>query len=108
MKKLRTTCCLSAALLFSSCYVTKTYDIKDNYNQTIPLDGPALYMQQKIQSLITVIGQQDNPRLNAYVLNGHLFTLKMKRKNAKKVEQLVTQTLCVPGKTCSVVSSVNN
>ena len=99
---------LTALASMSSCYITKTYQLDVNYTQTVPLDGETIYMQQKIENFLCIINQCDNSPLHHYVLDGRYFTLKMRKKDEKKIDQLILHTLCRISDGCIIVSREAN
>ena len=108
MNKIAVVICIIGFWLLSSCaYVTRTYDLKVVYTQTLPLDGQTQYMQQKIRSMMTLSGQGRNRHLNDFVLNGRLFTVKMRRNNIGQIDRLIQYTLYRPGDSLTIVSTIS-
>lgn len=81
-------------IYLSSCTVIRTYDMKDKYSEVNPPSIDRVYMEQKIQALLCILNQCNNNRLKYYILNGQYFTIKIRKRDKKRIDRLVQATLC--------------
>lgn len=80
-------------LLISSCTVTKTYNIGIEYSP-YPKTPQIVDVENKINSLFVILGQEKNEKLNSYIWNGQYLTINTKRKNSKALDNLIPLTIC--------------
>ncbi len=80
-------------LLISSCTVTKTYNIGIESSPN-PKPPNIVDIENNINSLFVILGQEKNGKLNSYIWNGEYLTIKTKRKNSKALDNLIPITIC--------------